>query len=278
MPTKKRKRISAKAVDLLLRPALFFAANVPVKMIAGRIELIMKTKLCRKCGEEKSLDEFSRDKTHRDGRFSLCKKCKSAYKKKHKAQDPKRYLALNEGCRKRYRARHPDRVKAQQIKAHKKRRDQDARDPEKIKARQEREAKRMDRILNPEKYEALERKKANAYRAKNREKFNVQRRDRYANDSEFRAKEIERNKNRQPQQHEAYIKRRDVRSPEEIREEARASKAYQAKNREKRNAQIRERRARNPGKFRAWGRKAYYKRKGEELMIAVNIILNKLVK
>jgi len=251
-------------------------------MIAGRIELIMKTKLCRKCDEEKLLEEFAKSKTTKDGRYSMCKKCKNAYKKKHKARDPERYLAMAAGYKKRYQALYPERVKAQQIKAEKKRRARDARDPEKIKARQKREAKRMDRILNPEKYEALERKKANAYRTKNRVKFNAQRRDRYTNDSEFRAKELGRDKRRKPQHHEAYIKRRDTRSPEEIREEARASKAYQAKNREKRNAQVRARRSRDPGRYRAWGRKAYQKRKAEQtgfmLLKAMDIIKDELVK
>lgn len=202
----------------------------------------MKTKLCRKCGDEKFLDEFSRSKTTKDGRYSLCKKCKSAYKKEHKAKNPERYLALNEGCRKRYEARHPDRVKAQQRKADEKRRARDALDPERIKVRETREAKKQDRTQHPEKYDALEREKSKAWWAENREKINAQRRDRYANDSVVRANEFGRDKRRRPQQNEAAKRRR----------------------------------VQNPGKYRAKERKSRHQRKGDmiafELMLAANII------
>jgi len=238
----------------------------------------VKTKLCRKCGDEKSLDEFSKSKTTKDGRYSLCKKCKSAYKKKHKAKNPGRYLALNEGCRKRYEARHPDRVKAQQRKADEKRRARDACDPPKIKARQAREAKRKDRALHPEKYKARDRKKANAYRAKNREKLNAQQRDRYANDPVFRAKELERDKRRRPQYREAYRKRRNQ-NPEGFRAKQRV---YDAKNRERHNAQQRLYRVRDPEKYRARSRKYRQQKKAEKLRlilpIALDILRDELVK
>ena len=35
----------------------------------------METKICYKCGEEKPLEEFYKDKTRKDGRHSLCKTC-----------------------------------------------------------------------------------------------------------------------------------------------------------------------------------------------------------
>lgn len=36
----------------------------------------MKMKICTKCHEEKSLSEFTKDKTKRDGLYSSCKKCR----------------------------------------------------------------------------------------------------------------------------------------------------------------------------------------------------------
>lgn len=249
---------------------------------ASRDVMIMKTKLCRKCGEEKSLDDFSRDKTHRDGRSCECKKCKKAYKKELKAWDPKRYLALAAGCRKRYEILHPERVKAQQIKADKKRRDRDARDPEKIKARQEREARKIDKALHPEKYKALERERSKNRRVvlsvEDREKINAQNRAKYANDPEFRAKEKTRDKRRRPQQREAYRKRRD-RDPEGFWAKQRA---WSAKNRKRINALQRSYRDRDPEKARARSRKHHHKKKGEQiglmLLKALDIIKDELIK
>lgn len=40
-------------------------------------------KLCRKCGETKSLEEFSIDRSKKDGRVSTCKTCKSVYFRKY---------------------------------------------------------------------------------------------------------------------------------------------------------------------------------------------------
>tara|TARA_Y100000389_G_C17371096_1_gene469074 strand:+ start:237 stop:908 length:672 start_codon:yes stop_codon:yes gene_type:complete len=44
------------------------------------------TKVCSKCGVEKSLDDYHRDKTHKDGRRTICKVCRSGtskYSKEH---------------------------------------------------------------------------------------------------------------------------------------------------------------------------------------------------
>jgi hypothetical protein len=40
----------------------------------------MNTKSCTKCGIEKSLTEFSIDKSHKDGLCSVCKECRNTYK------------------------------------------------------------------------------------------------------------------------------------------------------------------------------------------------------
>ena len=39
----------------------------------------METKVCTKCGEEKSLDDFYRNKNTKDGRMSECKTCRRKY-------------------------------------------------------------------------------------------------------------------------------------------------------------------------------------------------------
>ena len=38
----------------------------------------MKTKICTKCGKEKELKEFVKDKTKNDGYKFICKKCHSS--------------------------------------------------------------------------------------------------------------------------------------------------------------------------------------------------------
>ena len=43
-----------------------------------------KMKTCSKCKEEKSLEEFSKDRQKRDGLISYCKPCARAYKEKHR--------------------------------------------------------------------------------------------------------------------------------------------------------------------------------------------------
>lgn len=67
----------------------------------------MKTKICNKCGEIKSINEFSKDLSKKDKLSSLCKKCKSEHKKKY-------YKNNTEKCReysKKYREKNPERYK-----------------------------------------------------------------------------------------------------------------------------------------------------------------------
>lgn len=47
----------------------------------------MDEKTCTKCGETKPLDEFSRDKSRRDGRSFYCKSCVSAYRRAYRASN-----------------------------------------------------------------------------------------------------------------------------------------------------------------------------------------------
>ena len=48
---------------------------------------LMETKKCSKCGEVKPINEFYKDKSHKDGLCSLCKCCvnkkQKEYRKKH---------------------------------------------------------------------------------------------------------------------------------------------------------------------------------------------------
>ena len=41
----------------------------------------METKICTKCGEEKPLDEFRRNKRYTNGIYSRCKQCEYDYNK-----------------------------------------------------------------------------------------------------------------------------------------------------------------------------------------------------
>jgi len=58
----------------------------------------MTTKRCSKCGEEKALCEFSKNKSTKDGLRSLCKTCDKAYKQANKekiAEQRKAYRQEN---------------------------------------------------------------------------------------------------------------------------------------------------------------------------------------
>jgi len=58
----------------------------------------MTTKRCSKCGEEKALCEFSKNKSTKDGLRSLCKTCDKAYKQANKekiAEQRKAYRQAN---------------------------------------------------------------------------------------------------------------------------------------------------------------------------------------
>ena len=59
----------------------------------------MKTKICTKCKEEKSLDEFPHRGTNRKGLRSLCKSCKNKDACKNRArskkENPKQYFENN---------------------------------------------------------------------------------------------------------------------------------------------------------------------------------------
>lgn len=47
----------------------------------------METKTCNKCGEVKSLDEFFKDKTKKDGYYYSCKMCIKQYRQSEKIKE-----------------------------------------------------------------------------------------------------------------------------------------------------------------------------------------------
>lgn len=65
------------------------------------------SKKCSKCGQVKSLDEFSPDRRAKDGRGSQCKSCQSARARKRYEQDPEKARAAS----RRYRRQNPDKVR-----------------------------------------------------------------------------------------------------------------------------------------------------------------------
>lgn len=50
----------------------------------------MTTKICRKCGVEKHIEDFYRQKTSSDGHGSYCKICNKAEAKKYVEREPER--------------------------------------------------------------------------------------------------------------------------------------------------------------------------------------------
>ena len=108
------------------------------------------TRVCRKCGQEKPLEEFAKNKECVLGHSHICKQCKAEQSRKRHAANPEKY---REQFRK-YRAANPEKCREQFRKYR-------AANPEKC-----REQFRKYRAANPEKYRERSRK----YRAANPEK------------------------------------------------------------------------------------------------------------
>ena len=108
------------------------------------------TRVCRKCGQEKPLEEFAKDKECVLGHSHICKQCKAERNRKWRAANPekvleykrKRYAANPEKARERnrkWRAANPEKVLEYKRKRY-------AANPEKA-----REYKRKRYAANPEK-------------------------------------------------------------------------------------------------------------------------------
>ena len=63
-------------------------------------------KKCSKCGIEKPLTEFCKDKTHKDGHKSRCKSCIAKYDAKYHAENPEKRAKRAA----KYRAENPEKV------------------------------------------------------------------------------------------------------------------------------------------------------------------------
>ena len=55
----------------------------------------MEKKRCKRCGQEKDLSEFHKDKSKKDGRKTVCKSCLSRKKKKHKVSSIDKNIKQN---------------------------------------------------------------------------------------------------------------------------------------------------------------------------------------
>lgn len=64
-------------------------------------------KACNKCGIEKGLDEFFKDKNHSTGRYSICKSCKKESTYRWRTENRRVYNAVA----RKWRADHKDRVR-----------------------------------------------------------------------------------------------------------------------------------------------------------------------
>jgi hypothetical protein len=76
-------------------------------------------KTCNKCGEERELEFFQKDKRNKDGRGGWCKSCVAAYNKQYRADNRDKIAAYREANRekmssynKKYREDNPDRITA----------------------------------------------------------------------------------------------------------------------------------------------------------------------
>ena len=100
------------------------------------------TRVCRKCGQEKPLEEFAKNKECVLGHSHICKQCKAEQSRKWHAANPEKY---REQFRK-YRAANPEKCREQSRKYR-------AANPEKY-----RERSRKYRAANPKKTREYNRK------------------------------------------------------------------------------------------------------------------------
>lgn len=61
----------------------------------------MQTKYCSKCKTEKSVSEFNKNRSRKDGLQSSCRECKKKYCKDHYNKNKEYYLEKNRRCRER---------------------------------------------------------------------------------------------------------------------------------------------------------------------------------
>ena len=101
------------------------------------------TRVCRKCGQEKPLSEFVKDKTCALGYSHTCKQCNAKRNRKWRAANPEKVLE----CKRKWRAANPEKIRECNRKRY-------AANPEKV-----REYNRKWRAANPEKIREYKRKR-----------------------------------------------------------------------------------------------------------------------
>lgn len=52
---------------------------------------MLRVKTCRKCGEDKDLSEFYRQKQYKDGHTTMCKQCRNREIQAYRAENPEAY-------------------------------------------------------------------------------------------------------------------------------------------------------------------------------------------
>lgn len=65
------------------------------------------TRVCRKCGQEKPLSEFVKDKTCALGYSHTCKQCNAKRNRKWRAANPEKVLE----CKRKWRAANPEKIR-----------------------------------------------------------------------------------------------------------------------------------------------------------------------
>lgn len=71
-----------------------------------------KTKACSKCGEEKPLTEYNKDKRMKDGLRKFCRVCGKAYYRKYREENPEKVIAY----RKKWKKENREKVRADKRK------------------------------------------------------------------------------------------------------------------------------------------------------------------
>ena len=129
-------------------------------------------KICKKCGEEKSLEEFSKDNKSVDLHFSICKECNKKYKLDNKEklkQQSKEYSIKNKEKikikSKKYREENKEKVKE-----HKKKYYNENIEKVKVKNKKYREENKEKLRINNKEYRDKNKEKYKEKREKNKEK------------------------------------------------------------------------------------------------------------
>ena len=69
-------------------------------------ELLIGTKECRRCGIEKPVEEFGRDRKSKDGKRTMCKICATEYQREYFAKNPDKHQKYKEKWKTDYRKKY----------------------------------------------------------------------------------------------------------------------------------------------------------------------------